>query len=449
MKRVGMIRRLVFLIFFKISMIYAVPAYSEDPVPLTSLSPKELVATARDWQLADNIWFDPLNRKKIIQEKGDNVLFIDKSNTSSLELSLGTGNSLYIEFEYMLASNARVQLNWGQSHQLLLSAQPDQTLVQSVHGTLTGQTLYPPRAEAGRAAGLWQQARMWLSSDGIVYGVLLNGVVVHRNLRIPQEQTLPVWKLVFNASGSVALRNIRYATPASSNELLENTFDFPTSREIIVNPTERPIVQRCFIQDNGFKRTYCVAVGDPGGTHYVIDQAQSNILGMWKGEFYDASTMWISRGELQIAEPLGNIIWFDRKPLLAKLDQAKSPWPDFMQPGLSIKGYELNAQKRPTFLYLYNGSAVSDYIEPGNGFRSLQRTISITGAHQTNLWLRLASGKSIRSVGKGRYIIGDMQYYLELLPSKKIKTEIRHINGISELLVPVTEDTNLTYTINW
>lgn len=449
MKKGKMIKHLVFVILLKLSFPFAASAYTEDPFPLKKLDLKELIATAPGWQLTGTIWFDPLKKKKIIQEKGDNILFSNTLSSSSLEVPLGTGNSLYIEFDYMLASDTRLQLTWGQNDGLLLSTQDDQTAVSSINGALTGQSAFPPRTEAGRAAGLWQHARIWLSSNGMVYGIVLNDVVVHRNLRIPQAKQLQVWKLAFTPNGSVALRNLRYAMPAESSEALEHTFDFPTLRDIIVSPAEHTLVQRCFIQDSGFKRTYCVAVGDPGGIHYVIDQEQANILGMWRGEFFDASTMWISRGEPQIAQPLGNIIWFDRKPVLAKLDNAGSVWPDFMQQGLSINGYELDGQKRPAFLYTFNGAVVSDRVVPDNHFRSLQRTISVTEVHQPDLWMRLASGRAIKAAGKGRYIIGDMEYYLQLLPSKDVKTKIRVVNGITELLVPIIADTKLTYTINW
>lgn len=446
----NIIKNLTFVAFLTLGLPGIGSGQADSPVPLTKLDLKAMITDAAGWKLAGKIWFDPSNKKRIIQEDGDEILFSDVANAPTpLDLSLGTGNSLYIEFEYMLSADAQIQLNWGQPHGLLLSTPDNKGTASTGHGALTGSFTYPARVDASRASGLWQRARIWVSADGTVYGVEFNDLLVHRNVRPPQAVNLSAWKLDLRPTGPVAFRNIQYALLSSPPEALGQSFDFATSREIVVTPTDQTIVQRCFIQDGAFKRTYCVAVGDPSGTHYVVDQAQAALLGMWNGEFYDASTMWVSRGNPQVAQPLGNIIWFDGKPLLATLDGPEAAWPDSAQSGLTIKGYDLDSRKRPVFSYLLNDIALTDKITPIEGdSRTLERIISITNVNQPNVWLRVATGKEIRDIGKGRYVVNDMQYYLQM-PQKGIQTRIRTLNGISELLVSVTKDMDLSYSVYW
>jgi len=363
----------------------------------------------------------------------------------SLEAALGTGQSLYVELEYMLATNASLQLRWGADQGLIFS-EPQQHAALGSNGALIGPAAYPPRVEAGRAPGLWQQVRIWVTSDGGVNGGMINGVITHSGVRTGQPQGGSPWHLTFAPSGGVAVRNIRYAvTEGLMPESLAQSFDFPTQRAIIVAPDKHPVVQRCFIQDGLIKRTYCVAVGEPQGIHYVIDQAQATILGVWKGEFYDASTMWISRGEPQVAQPLGNVVWFDGKPLVATLASAKSAWPDSAQTGLRIEGYELDGERRPTFTYVFNGMSITDHVRPVKNFQTLERSLSITHNGQSGMWLRLASGKEIREVGKGRYAIDDMTYYIQLPNVKGVDATVREVSGVAELLIAVKGDMELTY----
>src|SRR5680860_876523 len=70
-------------------------------------------------------------------------------------------------------------------------------------------------------------------------------------------------------------------------------------KPIILIPKDKTIVQRCFIEVEGEKSTFCVAVGAPVKVHYAMDLSQGNLLDVWKGEFLDATTMWTSRGQEQ------------------------------------------------------------------------------------------------------------------------------------------------------
>lgn len=410
---------------------------------------QSVVTKSNDWKLAGYVWFDPSGKKKTTLEKGTDVLYTTLQTPASFGIPFPKGEALYMECEYMLSPEGELNLIWNRNESLILSNEHDVTSGNGINGTLSGNLHYTPRVTTVREPGLWQHLQMWLSADGTVYGVKINGVVVHRNVRLAHADQSGKWDVAFKARGPVAIRNVQYGLPEKDDERVEKIFDFPTLRKIIVKPEDNPTVQRCFIQDSTFKRTYCVAVGDPSGIHYVIDQTQANILGIWKGEFYDASTMWISRGEQQVAQPLGNMIWFDGKPALAVRTSKETSWPVGKLPGLRIKGYELDAAGRPIFLYDWNGIEIIDQIVPIDNNQSLERTLSFTGVNQKDIWLRIAAGNEIRMVNKNAYAVNDLQYYLQLADSKGIRPEIRKGNGIAELLIPISSDTKITYTLKW
>lgn len=442
----GYAMTVIFLVF---SFSFSSPFEIKDPVPLSKLEPKALLAKGSDWKLAGYVWFDPANKKKMVHDRGEEILYTTVAGAAPLEIMLNEGKALYLEFDYMLSAGGQLTVDWGQNQSLALRTIGASAINDGSNGTLRGNSSYPPRVEAGRDVGLWQHAQIWLSADGRVYGVRLNGVTVHQNIRLKQLSESKKWNIIFQSEGPVALRNLQYTISDKSDERLEAVFDFPTERKIIVKPEDDPIVQRCFIEDSTFKRTYCVAVGDPRGIHYVIDQTQANVLGVWKGEFYDASTMWISRGPLQVAQPLGSVIWFDGKPFISRLDNPESIWPAGALSGLGIKGYELGKDKRPVFQYSWNGIGILDEIAPGEDAQSLERTLVFEGVNQPGIWLRLAAGREIKQVDKRTYAIDDMKFYITLVLPKNIRPTMRKSGTLTELLIPLHADSQLTYTIKW
>lgn len=422
---------------------------TETPVRLSELTPSSVPALEGSWKKAGTVWFDPANPKKRIQEPGDAIFINDVAVGSPLDLPVGGWKQLYLEFEFMLSAAGSVQVLWGAGTGISFTSQRAAYPVSGRSGALIGPDQLPPRVAAGKAPGLWQHARISLSAAGWLEGVTLNDVVLHHHVKLATQLSNGSG-VAFQALGDVALRNIRYTTSADTlPSALGNAFEFPTARAIIVTPHENPIVQRCFIEDGTAKRTYCVAVGEPQGIHYVVDQAQANLLGVWKGEFYDASTMWISRGEPQVAQPLGHTVWFDGKPLLASLPDSEAQWPDSAQSGLAIKSYSLDQERRPTFHYTFNGLSLTDKVVPSPDFQLLERTLSISGTSHPNTWVRIAAGKTIHEVEKGRYAVDDHAYYVDLPRSKGIKTVVRQVNGTTELLAAATADMVLTYSMYW
>jgi len=217
-------------------------------------------------------------------------------------------------------------------------------------------------------------------------------------------------------------------------------------KPIIMTPKDQVIVQRCFIGVEGKKSTFCVAVGDPGGINYAMDLSQGALINIWKGGFIDATTMWTSRGEEQLAKPLGeNVIKLVSEPNFAPLRDKEQVWPDSTQTldRFRFKGYKLDQQGRPTFRYKLGGVTIWDKIEPANNDQNLTRTVKISGKNtQSQIWIRLAKGQSIKKIKKNSYNVPDKNYRIDLVSNKKQKPIIRRADGGMELIVPVAMNEN-------
>lgn len=227
-------------------------------------------------------------------------------------------------------------------------------------------------------------------------------------------------------------------------------------KPIIMTPKDQVIVQRCFIEVDGKKSTFCVAVGEPGQINYAMDLSQGAIIDLWKGGFIDATTMWTSRGEEQLAKPLGEIvIKLPSEPNFASLRNKEQAWPKSMQKQdeYKFKGYKLDEQGRPVFQYKLKDFTIWDKIIPIDNDQNLTRTLNISGENNQNqLWIRLAKGQNIKKIKKDLYDISDKNYRIGLVSNKNQKPIIRKAGEGMELIVPVAINDNqgeVKYSIIW
>ena len=198
---------------------------------------------------------------------------------------------------------------------------------------------------------------------------------------------------------------------------------------------------RSFIQREGEKnkRTHCLSVGSPVGTHYSLDLNRGALLQFWKGGFADVTQMWYERGEPQILQPMGAAILTKGQADVAVLSDANASWPDSMA-NFVYKGFRLNPDGFPMLTYLINDASVSDEIIPENG--GLTRTITTT---LPNGYVRLVSSGSIAQVEKGLYEVDGQSYYVRVDP--KSKPIVRTANGQQELLLPASG--TIKYSLIW
>lgn len=460
----------------------AQPAYQE--VGLTDKT--AFTDNTANWKIAGDIWYNPF-RKKLKEEAGTGILVNISSGNSQAPLitKMEHGNML-LEFDFMLAPHAsatvylqgrygiRLADSWTEKKSIaeacgtILSVNPGSNAT-GAHGALS----IPPRSNVARAPGLWQHLRVVFrspqydangakQSSARLLQVSLNGMLIHEDIMLPdiafnapfksESKTGP---LVFSTDNRMAFKNIRYAffeDPEKEKVLMPVPVPINGKVPLIVTPVNKTIIQRCFLGEKDRKMTVCAVIGEPEQIHYGVNLEQGSIIRLWKGDFIDATTMWESRGEIQLARPLGSVISLPSQPLVAQLTNNQSPWPELMQQDFKFKGYFLDKQGRPIFNYTFNGLQFSDRTVPSDDNRILTRTLEYSnGAVPNDLWILIAAGDKIEQLEDGLYAINNKSYYLRLDGKKQRGTMLRNINGREELLIPgsALSAQGLTWSYIW
>ncbi|MFT7551964.1 MAG: hypothetical protein ACI9BV_002279, partial [Rhodothermales bacterium] len=211
----------------------------------------------------------------------------------------------------------------------------------------------------------------------------------------------------------------------------------PSVGSIFVEPTDGPALIRGFVRHGGTKKTHTIAVGDPRGVHYTMDLRQGALLHAWRGDFIETTDMWHSRGQDQLAVPLGGVLTFSGSPTVARLSSESAAWPDTMGVDYAFKGYELGAEGHPSFKYTLGDVTISDRLLPEQGNRQLFREITLRGGGD-GYYVRVASGKSFTKLADGGYSVDDQTYYLVLHDTGGAQAVLRETGNGQELLVPVS-----------
>lgn len=227
---------------------------------------------------------------------------------------------------------------------------------------------------------------------------------------------------------------------------------------ITVDAASEPELIRGFIRHDGKKKIRTIAVGHPSGVHYAMDLDQGALIQAWKGGFIETTDMWNSRGTEQLAVPLGSVLDFSGKPAVALLDSPSAVWPDSMGMDYTLKGYELDSDGHPSFLYKMRNISVSDHLFPEEGGRQLVREVTLRpGASNTeevagHYWVRVASGKEISQLADGNYSIDGRMYYVSVLDTGGGKAVVRASDEGQELLIPISLSTGpvaVRYALIW
>ena len=140
----------------------------------------------------------------------------------------------------------------------------------------------------------------------------------------------------------------------------------------------KPIVFRTFMEGVG---THAICVGFPQGIHAAFDAERLRWALAWRGRFVDAFGTWQDRA-MPPAKPMGEAVQkFERSVPLAQLKVATEPWPTTTaaEQGYEFKGYRLDEQGVPTFLYRVKGIEVEDKVSPANDGKGLVRTLRLAG----------------------------------------------------------------------
>jgi hypothetical protein len=225
-------------------------------------------------------------------------------------------------------------------------------------------------------------------------------------------------------------------------------------------PDRKAVVQRAFFTHHGKVNPYTMCVGVPEGLNYAFDLSTYSILSVWHGKFIDVGNMWLSRGESQMAIPLGAALELSGVPPVSQLADSKDPWidtVDVINNRYSKRGYRIDVSGLPAFTYAYNGLTIEDYLQPGEDKAGWVRHVTVTSkssASTENTFFLMGSGKFIERLPNGEYAIDDKKYYISAIGGVDEKNLIiEKKKDRYELLLPVTvgqeAPLKFNYSIIW
>jgi hypothetical protein len=265
--------------------------------------------------------------------------------------------------------------------------------------------------------------------------------------------TLPVGKLPFEllyskyVSWTKAALGLTVSGPGIREYLLS---DINTGVNEVVDPilidANVNTTLRSFMDLPGGKRiVHAVNVGSPEQVHYTYDMDRGMIAQAWRGGFLDATPMWHDRGDGS-SRPVGAALYFGEPAfLIQKLGASQSPWNnDTTGTTFRTRGYEMDENDRPAFLYSIYGIDITDDVKVLDNGEGLRRILTLKNASE-GIYARIAEGKTIEKLKDGIYLIDDKSYYLRIDDAEKGAPVVRDANGRKELLVPV--QSKLTYSL--
>ena len=184
-----------------------------------------------------------------------------------------------------------------------------------------------------------------------------------------------------------------------------------------------------------------IGVGYPGGINLAFDASQMRLATLWSGGFIEASGLWRGQGSGQ-ARLLGkDPVNLPAGPAFAVLATPDAPWPEAPAGKPAFKGYQLDAQQRPTFRYAPGAFTVEDaFIERRDaaGKVFLERTLKIASP-PAGLQFRVAADPSIEAKGNECVIGGKL--VVRLSPP----FTVRDTGKGKELLLPAAAEMKLEY----
>ena len=221
-----------------------------------------------------------------------------------------------------------------------------------------------------------------------------------------------------------------------------------TVSPIFVQPDSKPRLLRAFVsfKDDGKRLSHTIGVGTPEGVNYVYDLGAGNLVGVWRGDFVDATPMWHSRGDGSF-KPKGAVQWTFLNQSIAQLSSLDEAFPETgMPPNFVSKGYTIEKTTRlPVFKYRYKDVDIENKVTPDSRNNYVINTIQFSKSGLTNWYCKLASGV-VKKLPDGSYLVENQQYYIKVLSGQV--PMVRKVNGETELIIPV-DGSNVKYEIIW
>ncbi|MEC3905678.1 family 16 glycoside hydrolase [Tamlana sp. 2201CG12-4] len=217
---------------------------------------------------------------------------------------------------------------------------------------------------------------------------------------------------------------------------------------IFVNTEATPRLLRAFVafKGNGKRLSHTIGVAMPTGLNYVYDLNSANVVGVWRGDFVDATPMWHNRGDGSF-NPRGAVQWTFLNQSIAKLETANSAFPETgLAPEFVSKGYVIDKESSlPIFKHNYKGVSIENKLTSNKSDTYLVREVNFSKAGLIDWYMKIASGKIEKNID-GSYTIGDREYYINILSGQT--PIIREVNGEMELVLAV-DGSLVKYEIIW
>ena len=191
---------------------------------------------------------------------------------------------------------------------------------------------------------------------------------------------------------------------------------------------------RTFVATAG---THAIAVGFPQKSHFAFDAQTCRLAELWKGKFLNAHGTWFDRFTPP-AVPLGkNQVVLPARGFVSAAQETPAALPsngqDPKRPNVEFRGYRLDRQGVPTFLYALNGLQVEDRIAP-DGKRALRRRLTITQPKTGSATFWLAVANDPRAPDDQGVFATKSRIHVALQPATGV---IRSRGKQSELLAPL------------
>ena len=235
----------------------------------------------------------------------------------------------------------------------------------------------------------------------------------------------------------------RKALHASSSLLPGDNMVSP----ILVKAGSEPRLLRAFLDFKGAKPkrlTHTIAVGEPGGIHYIYNLQAGNLACVWRGDFIDATPMWHQRGDGSF-RPLGITQYLLSGPALAELATPDASFPDSSGNDFRSNGYSI-VEGRPLFDYSYKGAQVTDKVYPDSANKFFVREVAFKDIRTANVYFKLAEGSDITALSDGSWAVDDRKFLVRVLTGQVAM--VRGNPGNKELVLKV-DGSALKYSITW
>ena len=210
---------------------------------------------------------------------------------------------------------------------------------------------------------------------------------------------------------------------------------------MVLTPIDEPMIFRTFMTDVGPR---AIIVGYPELVHLAFDANVMRLAKVWRGGFYDAQGTWSGRAG-RFLSPYGDeVINMPPGPALAFLESADDPWPTVTMTdrntGGRFKGYRLDDQRRPIFMYRLGGVTIEErfipVVRPGGA--DLTRSFSLEAGQvaRGSLYLLLGEGESIEHNRDGSWTV-DGGIRIRLSSGTSATPIVRSSQGVQQLLLPI------------